>query len=114
MLAYSAINTAANLFLEYSVLKPDTNSLSPSAKSKGVRLVSARATISQITSNLGIAVRLITFFKFSDVLIILKFSIITEINKAKAISYEIVCATFRTAPRLENFLFEAQPARRTG
>ena len=33
--------------LEYSVLKPETNSDSPSAKSKGVRLVSARVVINQ-------------------------------------------------------------------
>jgi len=34
--------------LLYSVLKPDTNSDSPSAKSKGVRLVSAKHEANQI------------------------------------------------------------------
>ena len=33
---------------EYSTLKPDTNSDSPSAKSKGERLVSAKITVNKI------------------------------------------------------------------
>ena len=48
ILAYSAIKIKANPTLPYSILKPDTNSDSPSAKSKGVRLVSAMQEISQI------------------------------------------------------------------
>lgn len=47
MLAYSAIKMRANSPLLYSTLKPDTSSDSPSAKSKGVRLVSARFVINQ-------------------------------------------------------------------
>jgi len=47
MLAYSAIKINANPTLPYSTLNPDTNSDSPSAKSKGVRLVSAKQAISQ-------------------------------------------------------------------
>ena len=42
ILAYSAIKIKANPPLLYSVLNPDTNSDSPSEKSKGVRLVSAK------------------------------------------------------------------------
>jgi len=42
MLAYSAIKINANPPLLYSVLNPDTSSDSPSAKSNGVRLVSAK------------------------------------------------------------------------
>lgn len=38
---YSARNTITNNTELYSVLNPDTNSLSPSAKSKGERLASA-------------------------------------------------------------------------
>jgi len=45
ILPYSAINRRAKPTLPYSILKPDTNSDSPSAKSKGVRLVSAREII---------------------------------------------------------------------
>ena len=48
ILAYSAIKIKANPNLPYSILNPDTNSLSPSAKSKGVRLVSAKHEINQI------------------------------------------------------------------
>lgn len=48
ILAYSAIKIKANITLPYSILKPETNSDSPSAKSKGVRLVSAIHEINQI------------------------------------------------------------------
>lgn len=42
ILEYSAIKIKANPPLLYSVLNPDTNSDSPSAKSNGERFVSAR------------------------------------------------------------------------
>ena len=45
---YSAIKIKAKGPLLYSVLKPDTSSDSPSAKSKGVRLVSASIVTNQI------------------------------------------------------------------
>lgn len=45
---YSAIKINANNPLPYSILKPDTSSDSPSARSKGVRLVSASMVINQI------------------------------------------------------------------
>lgn len=48
ILAYSAIKISANPRLPYSILNPDTSSDSPSAKSKGVRLVSAKHEINQI------------------------------------------------------------------
>jgi hypothetical protein len=48
MLAYSAMKIRANIPLLYSTLNPDTNSDSPSAKSNGVRLVSAKLVISHI------------------------------------------------------------------
>ena len=41
MLAYSARKIKANPTLPYSILKPETNSDSPSAKSNGARFVSA-------------------------------------------------------------------------
>jgi len=47
ILAYSAKNSRANPPLEYSTLKPLTSSDSPSAKSKGVRLVSANIEVYQ-------------------------------------------------------------------
>ena len=48
ILAYSAIKIRANITLPYSMLNPETNSDSPSAKSNGVRLVSAIQEINQI------------------------------------------------------------------
>ena len=45
---YSAKNNSTNKNLEYSTLKPLTSSLSPSAKSNGARLVSARTTNKKI------------------------------------------------------------------
>lgn len=53
MFIYSAIKMKANVIDEYSVLNPDTNSLSPSAKSKGERLVSARSVVNQINVMMG-------------------------------------------------------------
>jgi len=50
---YSAKKIKANPPEEYSTLKPDTNSDSPSAKSKGVRLVSAKQETNHI-KNKGI------------------------------------------------------------
>jgi len=49
MLVYSAIKIMANSPLLYSVLNPETSSDSPSAKSNGVRLVSASAVINHMT-----------------------------------------------------------------
>ena len=48
ILAYSAIKIKAKLPALYSTLKPETSSDSPSAKSNGVRLVSARIVINHI------------------------------------------------------------------
>ena len=45
ILPYSAIKIMANPPAPYSTLNPDTSSLSPSEKSKGVRLVSANLEI---------------------------------------------------------------------
>lgn len=51
---YSDIKINANIFPEYSVLNPDTNSLSPSAKSNGVRFVSAMRVVSHIRIRRGV------------------------------------------------------------
>lgn len=53
MFPYSAINKKAKRDPPYSTLNPETSSLSPSAKSKGARFVSARAVINHITKMLG-------------------------------------------------------------
>ena len=57
ILAYSAIKIRANPTLPYSILNPETNSDSPSAKSKGVRLVSATHEINQIPT-IGIKINI--------------------------------------------------------
>jgi hypothetical protein len=48
MLAYSAIKKRAKVIPEYSTLKPETSSDSPSVKSKGALLVSANAETKNI------------------------------------------------------------------
>lgn len=50
MLAYSAKKNSANGPAAYSTLKPDTSSDSPSVKSKGARLVSARVEMYHIAA----------------------------------------------------------------
>lgn len=50
MLTYSAINSSANKLAPNSTLNPETSSDSPSAKSKGVRLVSARIVMNQMVA----------------------------------------------------------------
>ena len=50
---YSAINKIAKTDPTYSELNPETNSLSPSAKSYGERLLSASSLIIQIYNNEG-------------------------------------------------------------
>lgn len=53
ILAYSAMKIIAKDPLLYSVLNPDTNSDSPSAKSNGVRLVSARVVMNHTKKVIG-------------------------------------------------------------
>lgn len=57
ILQYSAIKIRANLPPPYSILKPETSSDSPSAKSKGARLVSARRVTNQAMNRGGIKKR---------------------------------------------------------
>lgn len=51
ILAYSAKKNKANGPPAYSTLKPDTNSDSPSVRSNGARLVSARVETYHIAAN---------------------------------------------------------------
>lgn len=62
--AYSAIKMRANGPALYSVLNPDTSSDSPSAKSNGVRLVSAWIVISQKSAIRGSKNKVGTITKF--------------------------------------------------
>lgn len=70
MLAYSAIKISANITLPYSILKPETNSDSPSAKSNGVRLVSAIQEINQIPI-IGKNIKILDQKKFNCIIIII-------------------------------------------
>ena len=53
MFIYSAIKIRAKAPPLYSVLNPETNSDSPSEKSKGVRFVSAKVVVNQVISRIG-------------------------------------------------------------
>ena len=53
ILVYSAIKIKAKVPLLYSMLNPETSSDSPSAKSKGVRLVSASVVVNQQKNKRG-------------------------------------------------------------
>lgn len=111
MLVYSDMKMRANKLLEYSVLNPDTNSLSPSARSNGVRFVSAKRVVNQINKRGGTHKKVL---KGLEVIIV---CILNDIkNKSKEIkinailtSYEIVCATLRKAPKSEYFEFDDHP-----
>jgi hypothetical protein len=83
MLVYSAIKINAKVPLLYSVLNPDTNSDSPSAKSNGVRLVSARVDVNQIKAN-GILINSIGVLLFIKIVVIL--NLITTIRTPNKIN----------------------------
>lgn len=112
MFAYSAIKINANIPALYSTLNPDTNSDSPSAKSNGVRFVSARLVINHI-KNSG----LIRIIIQDIVLLDIKFRSIDlwRIKTDKRISaidtsYEIVWAIPRNAPSRAYLELEHHPA----
>ena len=89
---YSAIKINAKVPDLYSVLKPDTSSDSPSAKSKGVRLVSARDVMIQVTNkghNIMVRTIDLSFEKAFNLRVDIKI-IGVKITKAILTSYEIV------------------------
>jgi len=104
---YSARNTITKGTEEYSVLKPDTSSLSPSAKSKGERFASARIIIKKITEHIGIITQVGNHLLFVND----KLEKITLDNKnnLKHTSYEIVWATARIAPKFLYLEFDLYP-----
>lgn len=115
ILKYSARKIKANQPPIYSTLNPDTNSDSPSAKSKGLRLVSAKHVIIHImNSNIFPKKK---YNKFCDNEISLKeyeYEIIA-INKIiikKDTSYEIIWAILRIEPRWLYFEFADHPIKR--
>lgn len=77
---YSDMKINAKGPLEYSVLNPDTNSLSPSAKSNGARFVSANIVINQIETRIGL---------IKIILWLLKVRIFCKLNVDRKIRIEI-------------------------
>ena len=112
MLEYSAINNRANKPPAYSILNPDTNSDSPSGKSKGARphsevmhKIQHPKTIGDSKLRLmGIESRLRLEALNSEL------KIRKLVNKnAKPISYDTLCATLRNLPIIEYTEFEDHP-----
>lgn len=112
MFMYSAIKIRANVLLLYSVLNPDTNSDSPSAKSNGVRLVSASAEVNHMIINGKNRIIIAVFCSIIIFVNSIEFMQIIVVRRIRDIltSYEIVCATPRSLPRSEYFEFEYHPA----
>lgn len=112
MLAYSARKNRANGPPAYSTLNPDTSSDSPSVRSNGARLVSARVEINHIIAR-GHDGKINQMCSWVVINIdSVKEPFISKIDKiimASVTSYEIVWATARRAPISAYFEFEAQP-----
>jgi len=103
--AYSPKKINTNIIPLYSVLKPETSSLSPSTKSKGVRILSARQHKAK-TKNIK-SIQQTT--KFSSI----TYPIVTMYTRNKnlnTISYETVWATARSPPTILYFEPLPQPA----
>jgi len=92
MFIYSAMKISAKVPELYSVLNPDTSSDSPSARSNGVRFVSARAEISHEKNNgQNIMANRIELFKIKELSETELINIIgVKIINAILTSYEIV------------------------
>ena len=111
ILVYSAIKIKANIPLLYSVLNPETNSDSPSAKSNGVRLVSARFVVNQIIDiGNNISITHIEVLRDIDVKSIDCWAIRT-VKRIRDIdtSYEMVWAIPRSDPRRAYLELEHHP-----
>jgi hypothetical protein len=112
MFMYSAMKISANALLLYSVLNPDTNSDSPSAKSNGVRFVSARDEMNHMILSgrniiaMDVFWSIIILVNSIELMQIIVVSIINDILT----SYEIVWATPRSLPSRENLELEYHPA----
>lgn len=107
---YSAMKIRANMPALYSTLKPDTSSDSPSAKSKGVRFVSARFVINHIINKGRIIINIhVSDFITDRSIVLCNIRTDSRIN-AMDTSYEMVCATPRRAPSRAYLELEHQPA----
>ena len=112
IIRYSPKKINVNKEALYSVLNPETNSDSPSEKSKGVRLVSAKQEINHIILRTGVSPSKGKSELASDNEDTLKDEAIISIDnmiKASLISYEMVWAILRIAPIKLNLLFALHP-----
>ena len=112
MFAYSARKNRAKGPPAYSTLKPDTSSDSPSVRSKGARLVSAKVEMYHIPAR-GQAGKISQTLSCATLKVWrvkppVK-TIIFRRMRPRLTSYEIVCATARRAPMRAYLEFEAQP-----
>ena len=115
ILVYSAIKNSAKGPAAYSTLKPETNSDSPSVRSKGARFVSAKVEINHIIAigHAGIISHICSCVVISIWRVNEPLMRRTE-RRIMAIvtSYEIVWATARNAPKSEYLELDAQPDQR--
>lgn len=112
ILRYSAKKIIANHPPIYSTLNPETSSDSPSAKSKGLRFVSAKQLINQIVNKIIFPHR--NHMLCCVNLIWLNENELDKITINKIIrkndtSYEIIWATLRIEPRFEYFELADHP-----
>src|ERR1700758_4229344 len=98
---------------EYSTKYPATSSDSPSTRSKGERLVSARPETKKITAigssgmtDQTVCCAITMSLRFSEP----AQSRTVTITKPIDTSYDTICAAERSAPRNAYFEFDAQPA----
>lgn len=112
MLAYSARKNRAKGPPAYSTLKPDTSSDSPSVRSNGARLVSARVEMYHIAAkgqagkiNQTLSWAMLKVCRVKPPVKIMAFKRMSP----RLTSYEMVCATARRAPIRAYFEFDAQP-----
>lgn len=112
MLEYSARKNRAKGPPAYSTLKPETSSDSPSVRSKGARLVSARVETYHIAARgqAGTINQMLSWamLKVCRVKPPVKIIILRRMSP-RLTSYEIVWATARRAPISAYFELEAQP-----
>lgn len=112
MLEYSARKNRAKGPPVYSTLNPDTSSDSPSVRSKGARFVSARVETYHIAANghIGNISQAGSWATANDFRLYPPVkTTVDNIISPRVTSYEIVCATDRSAPNRAYFEFEDHP-----
>src|SRR5262245_4290640 len=119
MLMYSAICMRPKLIEEYSVWNPATSSVSPSGRSKGIRLTSAQAAM-KYTRNAGNCTNAFHlknhpawWFTMSAMRNEPAIMMIPTHERPRPSSYENNCAEERSPPRSVNLLLADQPASMT-